>query len=601
MAEGQFYVVYQPIVDLADNSARVHGVEALVRWKHPVRGNVPPIEFIEIAEESGLIGQLGVLVLNAACHQFARWQTELGERAPKLLSVNLSRAQLLESTLLDDVRSALSRSGLPGNLLQLEITESLAAQDEIIQARLHGLKTLGLTLALDDFGTGYSSLASLHLMPVDVVKIDRSFVSQIETSRHHQVLIQATVQVAGSLGMRTVAEGIETAGQAALLRSLACDKGQGYFFARPMPGDDAGIWLMQRADPAPGGPVRACIDTPQPPPPAAAADGPEISITQAKLLDSLQQSALAIGLFDPAERLVYGNPSYLATYWRGQPGLPTWDEVMRHAHRSGQGPVIATEDIEAWLANVRRRYRQQPRRVFESDISDGRWMRVTEETRADGWQLCVATDISSLKASEAELRRARDKALLASITDPLTELPNRRHVFERLAERLAEAQALRVPLVVVAIDLDEFKAINDTHGHAVGDQVLVAFAQALKAAVRQCDAVGRIGGEEFLVVLANTGRQGADRVLGQLREAMQQHPLQVLVPGLVIGFSAGVTEAAGGDDVESICHRADLALYRAKSAGRGHDQFAPAEPLPDPVSQRRTAGDCDPETGHKTP
>ena len=610
LADKQFYVVYQPIVGLSAGTGQAQGVEALVRWKHPVRGQVPPIEFIGIAEECGLIGQLGGLVLNAACHQFVRWQAELGDLAPQLLSVNLSRAQLLEPTLLEDVRHALGSSGLPGKHLQLEITESLAAQDEIIQSRLHGLKTLGLSLALDDFGTGYSSLASLHLMPVDVVKIDRSFVSQIETSRHHQVLIEATVQVARSLGMLTVAEGIETAGQAAVLQALHCDKGQGYFYARPMPADEVKHWLITRsAQAGPDTGQRSPGDA-RPGPAEAETEAPHAKDTsppghatpvQLKLLDSLEQTTVAVGLFDPAERLVYANPSYLEIYWKGQPGQPSWEDVMRLAHRSGRGVVIDTPDIEAWLANVRRRYRQTPRRAFESDISDGRWLRVTEETRADGWQLCMATDVTSLKTHEAALRRARDQAVLASVTDPLTELPNRRHVFERLAERLSESQSLRVPLTVAVIDLDEFKSINDTHGHAVGDQVLVAFAQALKSTVRQRDTVGRVGGEEFLMVLANTGQQGAERVLGQLRSAMRDHPLTVLVPGLRIGFSAGVTEAAHGDDVESICQRADVALYEAKAGGRGQDQFAPPVASPDPVTQRRTAADSDPETGHKTP
>ena len=122
--------------------------------------------------------------------------------------------------------------------LQLEITESLAAQDEGVQARLHALRACGITLALDDFGTGYSSLSSLHLLPVDTVKIDRSFVSLVDTSAHHRVLIEATIRVARSLGMRTVAEGIETDEQAAVIRELGCDKGQGYLFSRPVTGDE---------------------------------------------------------------------------------------------------------------------------------------------------------------------------------------------------------------------------------------------------------------------------------------------------------------------------------------------------------------------------
>lgn len=252
LAEGQLFVVYQPVVGLRappDMEASA-GVECLVRWRHPVRGVVPPLEFISVAEECGLIGAVGDFVLSTACGEFMRWQAELGSRAPRMLAVNLSRAQLTQPGFVDRVAHLLRANGMPAHCLQLEITESLAAQDEGVQARLHELKALGLTLALDDFGTGYSSLSSLHQFPVDTVKIDRSFVSQADASHHHRVLIQATVMVANSLGMSTVAEGIETQAQAAVVRELGCDKGQGYLFSRPLAACDLDLWLaaaVQRA------------------------------------------------------------------------------------------------------------------------------------------------------------------------------------------------------------------------------------------------------------------------------------------------------------------------------------------------------------------
>jgi diguanylate cyclase (GGDEF)-like protein len=242
--EHELFVVYQPIVGLARGECA--GVEALVRWRHPDRGIVSPVEFIGIAEETGLIGQLGEFVLRTACRQFVLWQEALGALAPRIMSVNLSRAQLAEGPLADIVQRILAETGMAAPRLQLEVTESLAAQDEAVQHQLHGLKALGITLALDDFGTGYSSLASLHQLPVDVVKIDRSFVSQSEASAHHRVLIEATVRVARSLSMGTVAEGIETAGQARTLARLRCDKGQGYFFAQPMTAEDATRWMAAR-------------------------------------------------------------------------------------------------------------------------------------------------------------------------------------------------------------------------------------------------------------------------------------------------------------------------------------------------------------------
>lgn len=219
------------------------GVEALVRWLHPVRGTVAPVAFIEIAEQTGLIGALGAFVLQDACRQFMHWQQTLGVLAPTGLSVNLSRAQLADVQLVVQVQQALQQAGMPAALLQLEVTESLAAQGDEVRSRLQALKALGLSLALDDFGTGYSSLSSLHQLPVDLVKIDRSFVSQIETSAHHRALVKATVDVAQSLGMGTVAEGIETPGQVQLLQALQCQKGQGYWIGRPMRADALPAWL----------------------------------------------------------------------------------------------------------------------------------------------------------------------------------------------------------------------------------------------------------------------------------------------------------------------------------------------------------------------
>jgi EAL domain-containing protein (putative c-di-GMP-specific phosphodiesterase class I) len=245
LLEDQLFVVYQPVVGLRPDGGTDHsaGVEALVRWQHPLRGVVPPFEFIQVAEESGLIGALGDFVLRRACRDFMRWQRELGEQAPRLLAVNLSRAQLGQPDWPATVRAILEHEGMRPSQLQLEVTESLAAQDLQVQERLHELKAIGITLALDDFGTGYSSLSSLHQLPVDTVKIDRSFVCQADTSHHHRVLIEATVKVAQSLGMSTVAEGIETEAQAAAVRGQLCAKGQGYLFSRPLASDALLDWL----------------------------------------------------------------------------------------------------------------------------------------------------------------------------------------------------------------------------------------------------------------------------------------------------------------------------------------------------------------------
>jgi diguanylate cyclase (GGDEF)-like protein len=243
VADREFFLVYQPVVSLQKDGdsygvVGCAGVEALVRWHHPTHGIVSPAEFIPAAEQCGLIGAIGEFALETACRQFVEWHKQLGSRAPQTLAVNLSRAQLSRHGFIDTVRNILQSSGVQPALLQLEVTESLAAQDKEVQKRLRELKGMGMTLALDDFGTGFSSLASLHLLPVDTVKIDRSFVIQADSSLHHQVLINATVMVAKSLGMSTVAEGIETQAQAEAVRQAGCDKGQGYLFSKPLSAAD---------------------------------------------------------------------------------------------------------------------------------------------------------------------------------------------------------------------------------------------------------------------------------------------------------------------------------------------------------------------------
>jgi EAL domain-containing protein (putative c-di-GMP-specific phosphodiesterase class I) len=244
LREDELFVVYQPVVDLAHRG--LAGVEALVRWRHPERGLVPPGEFIPVAEECGLIDEVGSLVLDKACTQFVRWRAELGALAPATLAVNFSRAQLKRADVTEELQLVLATTGMRPEWLQIEVTESLAAQDERVQATLRQIKALGVKLALDDFGTGYSSLACLHQLPVDTVKVDRSFVQHAQTVEYHRVLIEATIRVARTLGMSTVAEGIETEGQAGLMHELACDRGQGYLFSRPLEAAALEAWARQQ-------------------------------------------------------------------------------------------------------------------------------------------------------------------------------------------------------------------------------------------------------------------------------------------------------------------------------------------------------------------
>ncbi|HWN42124.1 MAG TPA: EAL domain-containing protein [Thermoanaerobaculia bacterium] len=245
--EESFGLQYQPIVCLADG--RMIGFEALVRWRHPVWGLVPPEQFIQVAEETGLILPIGRWVLSEACERLQQWQREYPSKPPLTINVNLSRRQLLQADLLDQIRCILARTKLPAESLQLEITESaiLENPEDAIEFLNH-LKSLNIGLCVDDFGTGYSSLSSLQQFPVNVLKIDRTFIQGMGPDGEKDEIVRAVVSLAHSLRMQVVAEGVETEGQLQRLRAMECDYGQGYLLCHAL--DAEGIdRLLERAEP----------------------------------------------------------------------------------------------------------------------------------------------------------------------------------------------------------------------------------------------------------------------------------------------------------------------------------------------------------------
>jgi diguanylate cyclase (GGDEF)-like protein/PAS domain S-box-containing protein len=247
---GELFLEYQPTFDLA--SGQIVGAEALARWQHPNRGLVPPTEFIPLAEASGLIRPLGAWVLREACRQAAEWQRSTAHRdKPLALNINLSGRQLQVPEVVDDVATALRESGLQPDSLVLEMTESvLMDDDENVLAILRRLKDLGPRLAIDDFGTGYSSLSYLHRFPVDMLKIDRSFVERLSHASDNAELARTIVRLGQSLQLVTVAEGVEDSAQFLALRRMGCDVGQGFYFGKPMASEEVSRMLRDDA-PAP--------------------------------------------------------------------------------------------------------------------------------------------------------------------------------------------------------------------------------------------------------------------------------------------------------------------------------------------------------------
>lgn len=229
----QFRILYQPIVEL--ESGQIIGFEALIRWEHPTRGLISPIDFIPVAEETGLIVPIGGWVLLKATQQLKKWQTMFPRKNPLSMNVNISKRQLTQPDLVNTIQNVLRSIDIPAYTLKLEITESAIMSDmEQLTPILHSLRNLGLHLCIDDFGTGQSSLSCLHMFAIDVLKIDRYFLKTMGESREYAAVTHAIVTLAHNLGMDVVAEGVETADQVAQLQALETDHAQGYFFARPI-------------------------------------------------------------------------------------------------------------------------------------------------------------------------------------------------------------------------------------------------------------------------------------------------------------------------------------------------------------------------------
>jgi EAL domain-containing protein (putative c-di-GMP-specific phosphodiesterase class I) len=243
---GELELHYQPkiLAGPSGNGGRISGVEALLRWNHPRRGVVGPVVFIPIAERVGLIRKLGDWVIDEACRQARAWADE-GLRIP--VAINISVHQLRDPGLPLHIRQSLERHGVDPSQLLCEITESAAMADIAATQRVFDqMRHIGVFLSIDDFGTGYSSLSYLRQLPARQLKIDRSFVTDLECNADAQAVVRAVIDLAHALDLRVVAEGVETEGQRAILSRLACDELQGYLFARPMPAAVLRAWMIDR-------------------------------------------------------------------------------------------------------------------------------------------------------------------------------------------------------------------------------------------------------------------------------------------------------------------------------------------------------------------
>jgi diguanylate cyclase (GGDEF)-like protein len=286
-----------------------------------------------------------------------------------------------------------------------------------------------------------------------------------------------------------------------------------------------------------------------------------------QLLHLCAASSTLIAVYDAEDRLHYANQAFRSAYFVDPDETPLWPDLMRRNFKLGRGTVIHATDFEGWLRSTQSRRGKIGYRAFETDLGDGRWLWMTETVQKNGWMLCIASDITTLRAEERSVRQDRDQAIKASQTDELTGIANRRFVMARIDDMLAAAKGGAVGCLAV-FDIDNFKLINDRHGHDAGDLVLRDFAHRLHQHVRRTDCFGRVGGEEFVLVMPGTGLEDAveltERMLTTIRFS---RPLNT-APDFGYTCSAGIAACLETDSAADFYRRADQALYEAKLSGR---------------------------------
>jgi diguanylate cyclase (GGDEF)-like protein len=298
-----------------------------------------------------------------------------------------------------------------------------------------------------------------------------------------------------------------------------------------------------------------------------------------KLFQLYDRTPVLVAAYDSFDRLRYANEAFRSAYIVGPGKTPFWSDLMRENFHARRGTVIRAADFESWLISTQARRGKTGYRAFETDLIDGRWLWMTETVLRDGWMLCIASDVTELRADDRAVRQARDLAVRASHTDELTGIANRRFVMARIDDMLQKRHSKESLLGCLGVlDIDSFKSINDGFGHHIGDLILRDFAQRMLGMVRRSDCFGRVGGEEFVLVLPDTSIEEAalivERMLAVIRNS---RPLKERTD-FRYTVSAGIAAGQPGDIAANLYVRADKALYSAKVAGRDRIHVAESPP-----------------------
>jgi len=551
---------FQPQIDLA--TRRVTSLEALVRWHHPVWGQVPPSVFIPMAEKIGLIEPIFQFVLPAACKEAMQWPEDVN------IAVNISATQFQNKALTAFVEASLRKTGLRPSRLELEITESAEMRDDpATHTNFHALRESGIRIAIDDFGVGFSTLGCLMKFPFDKMKIDRSFITQLVHAQdgggRSRSVLRSMIRLGERLGITCTAEGVETPEQLSLLMSERCDEAQGYLFSRPVAEPD--LAFMQKRIHM----VLGTVDQDRGQRPEA------VAFFQVAQLANDIIMVTTPDLDAPGPRIVYVNAAF--TRLTGY----TAAEAIGASPRMLQGPGTSRAALDAIRAGL-----QEGRDVHEKLLNynksgapywvDLRIMPLRDENGAITHFAAIERDVTM------DRRRQHELALVAD-RDTLTGIPNRRALLRALeaeieAEKLDAGAALSTggPCVIL-IDVDHVTLVNERHGKAVGDALLCGIADRLASNIRRSDMVGRIGGEAFAVCVSGARLREVKRLAESLNRAIAAAPFETPVGPLKVTVSVGAASYTPGDTLADLLARADAAMSDAKRAGRNRTKARMAE------------------------
>lgn len=554
-------VMFQPKVEC--QSGALVGFEVLARWQHPTLGNIPPDQFIAIAEQNQLIDALSEVIFNKALHWFSQFCAQHDAAATVktskrlLCSINISALSLKNLQLFNTLDKLCRQYQVPAEQIMLELTETGAMDDPIASLDiLTRLRMKGFNLSIDDFGTGFSSMLQLVRMPFTEVKVDKSFVMTAQTSRESRLVIKAIIDLAHSLGMLVIAEGIEDATTLQFLQQLGCDKAQGYFIGKPLHDHEIADWLVARA---------ALIEFQR-----------VQKLHSLNILDTPAEQR-----FDRITRLakrLFKVPISLVTlidenrqWFKSKVGIDlcetSRDDAFCNITIQGDDPMVVLDTRKDPL------FKDNPLVTGIPFIRFYAGYPIKAPSGEKLGSLCVIDDQPRF-FSESDYQLLHELGLMVEdeiasnlllCEDHLTGLLNRRGFEHRAQHMLDLCQMQGLTSALVYFDLDNFKAINDNEGHQAGDEALHKFGQLLQNNFRESDLLGRIGGDEFVALMVHQECGDNQQILQRLEVAVATYNSHVS-SSQHLQYSCGIatTLDKGDYELQQLYNKADQAMYQNK-------------------------------------